>query len=111
VWLIGGPQGSGVDTGANIFSRAACYAGYNLFGKREYHSNIKGLHSYFHVRIDKKRIWSHSEEVNLLTSFDAETIFRHSTSVAQGGGIIYDQDLVQQDLSKYLQSILGFAVI
>ncbi|MFH0848088.1 MAG: 2-oxoacid:acceptor oxidoreductase subunit alpha [archaeon] len=102
VWLIGGPQGSGVDTGANIFSRAACYAGYNLFGKREYHSNIKGLHSYFHVRIDKKRIWSHSEEVNLLTSFDAETVFRHSTSVVQGGGIIYDQDLVQQDLSEIL---------
>ncbi|GIS96251.1 MAG: hypothetical protein CM1200mP23_0570 [Nitrososphaerota archaeon] len=46
-WLIGGPQGSGVDTPANIFSRVSAKLGYHIFGKREYHSNIKGEHSYF----------------------------------------------------------------
>jgi len=50
-WLIGGPQGSGVDTAANIFSRVGAKLGYHVFGKREYHSNIKGLHSYFVVRL------------------------------------------------------------
>ena len=100
VWVIGGPQGSGVDTAANIFARAACHAGYNIFGKREYHSNIKGLHSYFHVRMDEKPVRSHSEEVNLLTSFDAETVFRHAANVVPGGGIIFDQDLGQQKLAE-----------
>ncbi|MFH0848483.1 MAG: 2-oxoacid:acceptor oxidoreductase subunit alpha [archaeon] len=104
VWLIGGAQGSGVDTAANIFARAICNAGYNVFGSREYHSNIKGLHSYFHVRLDEKPVRSHSEEVNLLASFDAETIFRHAPNVVPNGGIIYDPEVEQQELSK-IQSI------
>ena len=44
VWMAGGPQGSGVDSAANIFGRACCYGGLHIYGKREYHSNIKGLH-------------------------------------------------------------------
>ena len=100
VWLIGGQQGSGVDTAANIFARAACYAGYHVFGKREYHSNIKGLHSYFHVRLDERPVRSHSEEVNLLASFDAETVFRHADNVVPEGGIIYDPDVEQQELAQ-----------
>ena len=50
-WLIGGPQGSGVESGANIFSRVCAEMGYQIFGKREFYSNIKGEHSYFTVRI------------------------------------------------------------
>ncbi|MGI0035843.1 MAG: 2-oxoacid:acceptor oxidoreductase family protein, partial [Nitrososphaera sp.] len=50
-WLIGGAQGSGVDSAANIFSRACAAGGLHVFGKREYYSNIKGQHSYFTVRI------------------------------------------------------------
>ena len=50
-WVTGGAQGSGVDSAANIFSRACAIGGLHLFGKREYYSNIKGEHSYFTVRI------------------------------------------------------------
>ena len=32
-WLIGGPQGSGVDTAANIFSRVGAKLGYHVFGR------------------------------------------------------------------------------
>ncbi len=35
-WVIGGAQGSGVDSAANIFSRACAIGGLHLFGKREY---------------------------------------------------------------------------
>jgi len=31
-WLIGGPQGSGVESGANIFSRVCAEMGYQVFG-------------------------------------------------------------------------------
>jgi len=41
-WVIGGAQGSGVDSAANIFSRACAQAGMYIFGKREFYSNIKG---------------------------------------------------------------------
>ena len=37
-WLIGGPQGSGVETGANIFLRVSAEMGYQVFGKREFYS-------------------------------------------------------------------------
>ncbi|MBC8516049.1 MAG: 2-oxoacid:acceptor oxidoreductase subunit alpha [Nitrosopumilus sp.] len=92
-WLIGGPQGSGVESGANIFSRVCAEMGYQIFGKREFYSNIKGEHSYFTVRIADKKIHSNVNDVNLMASFDAETIFRHYDEVVSGGGIIYDSDL------------------
>jgi len=92
-WLIGGPQGSGVESGANIFSRVCAEMGYHVFGKREFYSNIKGEHSYFTVRIADKKIHSNVNDVNLMASFDAETIFRHYDEVISGGGIIYDSDI------------------
>jgi len=92
-WLIGGPQGSGVESGANIFSKVCAEMGYQVFGKREFYSNIKGEHSYFTVRIADKKIHSNVNDVILMTSFDAETIFRHYGEVISGGGIIYDSDL------------------
>ncbi len=92
-WLIGGPQGSGVDSGANVFSKVCAEMGYHIFGKREFYSNIKGEHSYFAVRVSDHEIRSNVNDVTLMASFDAETIFRHFDEVASGGGIIYDSDL------------------
>ena len=92
-WLIGGPQGSGVDSGANVFSKVCAEMGYRIFGKREFHSNIKGDHSYFAVRVSDEEIHSNVNDVTLMASFDAETIFRHFDEVPIGGGIIYDSDL------------------
>jgi 2-oxoglutarate ferredoxin oxidoreductase subunit alpha len=92
-WLIGGPQGSGVESGANIFSKVCAEMGYQIFGKREFYSNIKGEHSYFIVRISDQKIHSNVNDVTLMASFDAETIFRHFDEVISGGGIIYDSDL------------------
>ena len=80
-WLIGGPQGSGVESGANVFSKVCAELGYNVFGKREFYSNIKGEHSYFAVRVSDKKIHSNVDDVTLMASFDAETIFRHFDEV------------------------------
>ena len=89
-WMIGGPQGSGVETAANIFSQVFSKMGYHVFGKREYYSNIKGEHSYFAVRISEKKIRSSINGTNILVAFDAETIFRHADDVLKDGIIIYD---------------------
>jgi 2-oxoglutarate/2-oxoacid ferredoxin oxidoreductase subunit alpha len=91
-WMIGGAQGSGVDTSANIFARAAAAGSLNVFGKREYYSNIKGEHSYFQVRVSKTPIRSHVDTVDMLATFEEETIFRHSTEVRKDGAIIYNPD-------------------
>ena len=99
-WVIGGPQGSGVDSAANIFSRACAQGGLHLFGKREYYSNIKGDHSYFTVRLAENPVNSHLDEINILVTFDAETIFRHAYKVAKGGAIIYDSSLVNISINE-----------
>ena len=92
-WLIGGPQGSGVESAANIFSRVCAQMGYQIFGKREFYSNIKGEHSYFAVRVSDKKIHSNVNDVTLMISYDAETIFRHYKEIMKSGALIYDADL------------------
>jgi Pyruvate:ferredoxin oxidoreductase and related 2-oxoacid:ferredoxin oxidoreductases, gamma subunit len=65
-WMIGGAQGLGVDTSANLFGSAVAKAGYYIYGNREYYSNIKGRHSYFNVVVGSKPYRSISEKVNIL---------------------------------------------
>ena len=89
-WMAGGPQGSGVDTASSIFGRACGYGGLYVFGRREYHSNIKTMHSYFHQRISKQQTLANISDVNLLAAFDAETVVRHVDEVVSEGGIIVD---------------------
>ena len=99
-WLIGGPQGSGVDSAANIFAKTCAKEGFHIFGKREFYSNIKGEHSYFTIRISEKAVSSHLEEINMLVSFDAETVFRHADKVSSGGVIIFDSSLSTKVLDE-----------
>lgn len=99
-WLIGGPQGSGVDSAANIFAKTCAKEGFHIFGKREFYSNIKGEHSYFTIRISEKPVSSQLEEINMLVSFDVETVFRHADKVSPGGVIIYDSSLAETVLDE-----------
>jgi 2-oxoglutarate ferredoxin oxidoreductase subunit alpha len=94
-WMAGGPQGSGVDSVANIFARACCYGGLHVYGKREYHSNIKGMHSYFHIRMSSEEVAADVDRVDLLCAFDAESVVRHIWEVAPGGGVICDSDALE----------------
>lgn len=116
-WMAGGPQGSGVDTASTIFGRACGYGGLYVFGRREYHSNIKTLHSYFHQRVSKQPTLANISDVNLLAAFDAETVVRHVGEVVSEGGIIVDsRDLnvnvlkdiatLSQDYKTILQSFM-----
>lgn len=116
-WRVGGPQGSGVDTAARMFSYACAYGGLYIFGRREYYSNIMGRHSYYDVRVSAERQpTSHRETVDLLVSFEAETLARHAISTVPGGVVIYnvkDEDTpleritfldrrLREDLTAYL---------
>jgi len=96
-WMIGGPQGTGVDSSANLFSQACATAGLWVFGKREYHSNIKGKHSYFQVRVSQKPIHSHVDEVHILATFEDSTARLHAHEVVKGGALIYDPTKIMLD--------------
>jgi len=92
-WLIGGPQGSGVETASNIFTQIFARMGYEIFGEREFYSNIKGEHSYFVVRVSDEKIHSNVNDLDMIVSYDADTIFRHFQDLSDTGTIIYDSDL------------------
>jgi len=89
-WIVGGAQGSGVDTSATTFGRACAHAGLEVLGKREFYSNIKGRHSYYHVMVSPSPVLSHEEHANLLVALDAESTMRHARDVEPGGAIIYN---------------------
>lgn len=96
-WMIGGPQGTGVDSSATLFANTCAQAGLWVFGKREYHSNIKGKHSYFQVRVSNRPLHSHIDEVHLLATFEESTARLHAGEVVRGGALIYDPTKVKLD--------------
>ena len=99
-WCIGGAQGSGVDTSANIFSRACAEGGLWVMGKREYFSNIKGEHSYFVVRVGQKQARALYDAIDMLATFDEETVARHFDEVVKGGALIYDSTLASRKVEE-----------
>ena len=100
-WMIGGPQGSGINLGAEVLAKAFSRAGYQVYANIEYHSNIKGKHSYYRLRISDQPVHSHVEEVHALVALDPETLFGdmyhefpghegHLREVAEGGVVLFE---------------------
>ena len=101
-WMIGGPQGSGINTSAELLAKVLSRGGYQVFGNIEYNSNIKGKHSYYRLRIAVEPVRSHLEEIHLLVALEDETLFGdlyhewpahrgHIHEVAEGGGILFQE--------------------
>ncbi len=99
-WVTGGPQGSGVDTVANVFAKACALGGLYIFGKREYHSNIKGEHSYFTILASEKPVRAHVDYIDMLAVFDAETLFRHGEYVVNNGIVVYDESILDTSIDS-----------
>src|SRR5205807_1869098 len=120
-WMIGGPQGSGINSVAENFAKACIRGGLHVFANIEYHSNIKGEHSYYRLRVDSREPRSHVDWVDLLVALDRETMFGdlnkvhpthrgHRHEVSPGGGIIYDSSLKLQPESFGRDDIKLFPV-
>ena len=99
-WRVGGPQGSGVDTAARLFGGACVAGGLHVFGRREYYSNIMGRHSYYDVRVDRRPMSCHRNQVEMLVTFDAETLARHSVSTVPGGVLVIDDGAADEPLRR-----------
>ncbi|MBI4970645.1 MAG: 2-oxoacid:acceptor oxidoreductase subunit alpha [Candidatus Omnitrophica bacterium] len=109
-WMIGGPQGTGVDSSANLFARTCVAAGLWIYGKREYHSNIIGEHSYFQVRASDKPVGSHIDPVYLLATFEDSTAQIHAHELIPGGAFIYDPLLTKPDTLKLPLEVLRIGI-
>src|SRR5256712_14088182 len=104
-WMIGGPQGSGINASAEVFAKACSRAGLRVYANIEYHSNIMGKHSFYRVRVDDEDIRSYRDKTDILVALDHETLagdgdhrrwathFGHLGELNQGGGVIYDSEV------------------
>jgi 2-oxoglutarate/2-oxoacid ferredoxin oxidoreductase subunit alpha len=103
-WMIGGPQGSGINASAEVFAKACSRAGLRVYANIEYHSNIMGKHSFYRVRVDDEDIRSYRDTADILVALDDETLtgdghhrrwpthFGHLHEINEGGGVIYDSE-------------------
>lgn len=98
--VIGGPQGGGIDTASTMISKAFAYSGYEVISVREFHSNIKGRHSYVHLRVKNEPVRSLKYPVDLLVALDPDTIFEHHEDVSKGTRVLYDSDFENSELSQ-----------
>jgi 2-oxoglutarate ferredoxin oxidoreductase subunit alpha len=100
-WLIGGPQGGGINVSAETLARTMVRGGLRVFTNIEYHSNIMGEHSYYRVRISEEDRHSILDRVNLVVALDEETLLGephvkftghhgHLHELLPGGAAVYD---------------------
>lgn len=101
-WIIGGPQGSGVDSAAQLFAMSVAHAGLHVVGQREYYSNIMGKHSYYKIRASDKPIHCAREKVEMLAAYDEETLIRHvhSGDIVDGGAVLYAEGLEEKSIDR-----------
>src|SRR6266540_1129635 len=104
-WMIGGPQGSGINASAEVFAKACSRAGLRVFANIEYHSNIMGKHSFYRVRVDEDPIHSYRDKADILVALDHETLagdgdhrrwpthYGHLDDLSEGAGVIYDSSI------------------
>ena len=99
--LIGGPQGGGLETSAQVLSTAYAYRGYGVAATREYHSNIIGRHSYVLYTVHPRRLVRYFNlPVHVAAFMDAESVFTHYRDVAPGGILVYDAAASKMPLEK-----------
>lgn len=99
-WRIGGPQGRGVDTAAVMFARACAAGGLEVYGRREYYSNIMGRHSYYDVRVSDQPLVSYRNDIDIAAALEEETLARHALAVKSGGVLIYDAGKADVELDR-----------
>ena len=95
-WVVGGDQGTGVDSAATLFARVCGVSGLWVYGQREYHSNIKGDHSYFQVRVADEPLLGPVGPIDILATFDRSTVLLHKHNLSPGGALLFDPHSVKE---------------
>jgi len=99
--LLGGPQGSGIETSMWILGRILVSKGFGVIADREYFSNITGRHSYIQMLVSSVKLpRSLRYPVEILASMDAETVFTHFTELSEGGILVYDVNISSKRIEE-----------
>lgn len=92
-WKIGGEQGEGLESTAEIFSTVINSLGYNMYSTRNFASRIKGGHSTSKICINenKKNVIEYSTDI--LVAFDQATLDNYLDELHNDSIIIVDEKI------------------
>jgi len=93
-FLIGGPQGRGVETASFMFIYGVGSAGYYVYARREFWSNIAGgRHSYVVGTVsDRWPAPAPGNSVELALTFDGHAVLEHVFHLRGGGYLVYNTE-------------------
>jgi 2-oxoglutarate ferredoxin oxidoreductase subunit alpha len=94
-WMIGGEAGFGVQSAGHYFALTCSRGGLSVFGNAEYPSLIRGGHNSNVIRVADFEVAVHKEILDLLLAMNKETLDLHAKELAEGGGAIYDADVIK----------------
>jgi len=101
IYILGGPQGGGLETTSQVLSWAFSRSGYGILSDREYFSNIVGRHSYVHTAVASDEYpRALCYPINMLGAMDPETVFTHWPDLSEGAYLIYNSDTNDTALSR-----------
>ncbi len=109
-WMIGGEAGFGIQSAGHIFALAAARGGLQVFGNAEYPSLIRGGHNSDAIRIADREVMVHKEQLDLLLAMNKQTLDLHLHEIVEGGGVIYDGDVVKAETVTIPEGVKIFTV-
>lgn len=98
-------NGSGSQTANNVLVRAMFKMGIPVSGKNLFPSNIKGLPTWFLIRVSKDGYTARQEHASILIAMNMATVAEDLENVAPGGVVFYPDnwriELTRDDVSYY----------
>ncbi|MDP2167607.1 MAG: 2-oxoacid:acceptor oxidoreductase subunit alpha [Thermodesulfovibrionales bacterium] len=97
---IGGEAGQGIQTVGDTLARVFARTGYHVFSHQDYESRVRGGHNFYQIRLSDAPITASRDRIDILISFDRESIIRHEKELSAGGTVIYDSAVLKQKHEK-----------
>lgn len=99
-WKIAGEAGYGIKSVGLMFSKTCTRGGLQIFDYSEYPSLVRGGHNTYQVNVGEDEKFAPKMSVNLLIALNQNTIDSNKDELAEGGGLIYDNEDKKIDISS-----------
>ena len=105
-WKIGGEQGEGLESTAEIFSTVINTLGYHMYSTRDFASRIKGGHSNSKICISEERINVIDYKTDILIAFDQATLDSYIPELDENSIIIADAK-IKPEISEEIKGLVA----
>lgn len=105
-WKIGGEQGEGIESTAEIFSTVVNTLGYHMYSTRDFSSRIKGGHSNSKICISEEKISVIDYKTDILIAFDQATLDSYIPELDENSIIIVDAK-IKPEISEEIKGLVA----